>query len=392
VRKDAHFRSMFKFIKTDKTTKARLGQVTTSHGTIDSPFFMPVGTIGAVKTLVAHDLEEIGAQIMLSNTYHLYLRPGLDVINPAGGLHGFANWKKPILTDSGGYQVFSLTKFRKLSDEGVEFRSHLDGSLHFLTPEKVIQIERAIGADMIMPLDECAPYPCERKMAEESVRRTTLWLKRSKEEFSKRIEERHQQFLFGIIQGATFKDLREESTKQILDIGLDAYAIGGVSVGETVDEMFETLDWVLPLLPKDKPRYFMGIGYPDQIVRAVGEGIDMFDTCIPTRFGRNGTAFTKYGRVTVKNGEFAKDLRPIDESCACIVCKRYTRSYIRHLVNLNEIVGLRLLSYHNVYFYINLMRQIREAIKEDRYAAFAKEFIANFGVTDPQPRQKIHAD
>lgn len=382
---------MFKLIKTEKTTKARLGQVTTSHGVIDSPFFMPVGTIGAVKTLVAHDLEEIGAQIMLSNTYHLYLRPGLDVINLAGGLHKFANWNKPTLTDSGGYQVFSLTKFRKLSDEGAEFRSHLDGSLHFLSPEKVVQIERAIGADMIMPLDECAPYPCDRKQAEESVRRTTLWLKRSKSEFIKRENERHQQFLFGIIQGATYKDLREESAKQILDIGLDAHAIGGVSVGETVDEMFETLDWVLPLLPADKPRYFMGIGYPDQIVRAVGEGIDMFDTCIPTRFGRNGTAFTKYGRVAVKNGEFAKDMRPVDESCSCMVCKKYTRSYIRHLVNLNEIVGLRMLSYHNIYFYINMMREIREAIKEDRYAAYAKEFIKNFGVTDPQPRTNIHA-
>ncbi len=377
---------MFQFLKKDKMTKARLGIVTTAHGKIESPFFMPVGTIGAVKTLSNEDLLEFDASIMLSNTYHIYLRPGLEVIGEAGGLHKFIGWKRPMLTDSGGYQVFSLTKFRKISDDGVEFRSHLDGSLHFFTPEKVMEIENTLGSDMIMPLDECAPYPCERNMAVKSVERTTKWAKRSKEAFLKTPRKVNQQFLFAIVQGATYKDLREQSAKELLDIGFDAYAIGGVSVGEPVDLMFETLDWVLPLLPENKPRYFMGIGYPDQIVRAVAEGIDMFDTCIPTRFGRNGTAFTSKGRVVVRNGEFSKDFGPIDENCECVVCKNYSRSYIRHLVNLNEILGLKLISYHNVCFYVTLMKKIRAAIREDRYTQFVKDFIDSYGITEVIPK------
>lgn len=371
-------KNMFQFIKKDKNTKARLGKIITAHGSIDSPFFMPVGTNGTVKTLSFESLLEFETQIILSNTYHLYLRPGLDVIGEAGGLHKFISWDKPMLTDSGGYQVFSLAKLRKLTDEGVEFRSHYDGSTQFFTPEKVIDIERVLGADMIMPLDECAPYPCDRAQAEKSVQRTTVWAKRSREHFIKTEKEKGRQFLFGIIQGATFKDLREQSARELIDIGFDGYAIGGVSVGEPVPIMFETLDWVMPLLPEDKPHYFMGIGLPDQIVKAVGDGIDMFDTCIPTRYGRHGSAFTSRGRVVLRNAAYIKDFGPIDNACSCRVCRKYTRSYIRHLLNSNEILGLKLVTYHNVYFYVNLMKQIRAAIAQDQYQEFQKEFLEKY--------------
>jgi len=369
---------MFQLIKKDKNTKARLGAITTAHGSIDSPFFMPVGTNGTVKTLSFESLLEFKTQIVLSNTYHLYLRPGLDVIGEAGGLHKFMSWDKPILTDSGGYQVFSLAKLRKLTDEGVEFQSHFDGSAQFFTPEKVIDIERVLGSDIIMPLDECAPYPCDRAQAEKSVERTTVWARRSREHFSKMEKVKGQQFLFGIVQGATFQDLRERSARALIDIGFDGYAIGGVSVGEPVPIMFETLDWVMPLLPEDKPHYFMGIGLPDQIVKAVGEGIDMFDTCIPTRYGRHGSAFTSEGRIVVRNATYTKDFNPIDNTCACRVCRKYTRSYIRHLLNSHEILGLKLVTYHNVYFYVNLMKQIREAIAQDHYQEFQKEFLEKY--------------
>ncbi len=366
---------MFQLLKKDKSTKARLGKVTTAHGVIDSPFFMPVGTNGTVKTLSFESLLEFDTQIVLSNTYHLYLRPGLDVIGEAGGLHKFISWDKPILTDSGGYQVFSLAKLRKLTDCGVEFQSHFDGSSQLFTPEKVIDIERVLGSDIIMPLDECAPYPCDRAQAENSVKRTTLWARQSKEHFSKTEKEKGRQFLFGIVQGATFKDLREQSAHELMDIGFDGYAIGGVSVGEPVPVMFETLDWVIPILPQDRPRYFMGIGLPDQIVKAVGEGIDMFDTCIPTRYGRHGSAFTSRGRVVIRNAAHIKDFGPIDEACSCRVCCKYSRSYIRHLLNSNEILGLKMVTFHNVYFYVTLMKKIREAISEGRYQEFQKEFL-----------------
>ncbi len=370
---------MFTLLKTDKNTKARRGILKTAHGVMQSPFFMPVGTNGCVKTLSSLDLMDLDSQIVLSNTYHLFLRPGLEVISLAGGLHQFMGWQGPILTDSGGYQVFSLTKFRKISDEGVEFRSHIDGSLQFFSPEEVMRIENILGSDIIMPLDECAPYPCERSLAEKSVERTTLWAKRSKEYFTSHPSEHKKQYLFGIIQGATFEDLRKQSAQEIVNVGFDGYAIGGVSVGEPVEEMFKALNWVESLLPKDQPRYFMGIGYPDQIVKAVGMGIDMFDTCIPTRFGRNGTAFTSRGRVVLRNADCAKSFAPIDDACDCMVCKNYTRSYIRHLTSVNEILGLRLISYHNVYFYVHLMTRIRQAIEEDRYAEFAREFLKIYG-------------
>jgi queuine tRNA-ribosyltransferase len=369
---------MFKLIKKDKTTKARLGILTTSHGQVESPFFMPVGTNGTVKSVSADHLLEFDTQIMLSNTYHLYLRPGMDVMEHAGGLHKFMSWDRPILTDSGGYQVFSLSKLRKITDEGVKFQSHLDGSSHFLTPESIVDIERILGSDIMMPLDECAPYPCERAEAERSVKRTTQWAKRSRQHFLEKERKWHEQFLFGIIQGATFDDLRRQSAEEIMNIGFDGYAIGGVSVGEPVEMMFKTLDWVMPLLPEDKPRYFMGIGLPDQMVKAVGEGIDMFDTCIPTRYGRHASAFTSRGKIIIRNAEFAKDLGPIDDSCGCHVCKKYSRSYLRHLMSSHETLGLTLVSYHNVYFYVNLMRRIREAIKEERYEEFQNDFLRTY--------------
>ncbi|MBF0478568.1 MAG: tRNA guanosine(34) transglycosylase Tgt [Candidatus Omnitrophica bacterium] len=370
---------MFKLIKIDKNTKARRGVVTTAHGEIQSPFFMPVGTNASVKSLTFEDVNDTGAEIVLCNAYHLFLRPGLEVFEAAGGMHNFMNWHKPTLTDSGGYQVFSLAKLRKLREDGVEFQSHIDGAYHFFTPEKVMDIQQSIGADMIMPLDVCAPYPCSREEAERSVYLTTLWAKRARKYFLENRRSDRNQFGFGIIQGATYKDLRERSAKEIIDVDFDAYAIGGVSVGEPVKDMFEALEWVMPFLPADKPHYFMGIGLPDQIVKAVGEGIDMFDTCLPTRFGRHGTAFTSRGRIIVRNEEFKTDFGPIDPDCDCLVCKKYSKSYIRHLLKLKEITGLKLVTYHNLYFYISLMRRIRQAIEQDQYQSFMTEFLTKYG-------------
>lgn len=369
---------MYTLIKKDSKTKARLGRIRTSRSDIQAPFFMPVGTNGSVKTLTAEDLNEVGAQIMLSNTYHLFLRPGMEIIKNSGGLHKFISWDKPMLTDSGGYQVFSLSKLRKMTDDGVEFQSHIDGSSQFFSPENVVEIEQVLGSDMIMPLDVCAPYPCERKEAEMSVERTTLWAKRSRDYFDANKTKDKQQFLFGIIQGATYKDLRERSAREIMEIGFDGYAVGGVSVGEPVKDMFDTLDWVMPLLPQDKPRYFMGIGLPDQIVKAVGMGIDMFDTCIPTRFGRHASAFTRKGKIILKNKVYATDLGPIDGSCECMVCKKYSKSYLRHLAMQKEISGLKMITYHNLYFYIKMMRDIRDAIEEDRYEEFQNNFLDEY--------------
>ncbi|HRZ40066.1 MAG TPA: tRNA guanosine(34) transglycosylase Tgt [Candidatus Omnitrophota bacterium] len=362
----------FKIQKKCSTTKARLGSLKTAHGEIATPFFMPVGTHATVKGMCSDDLEQIGSQIVLSNTYHLYLRPGLDVIQASGGLHGFMNWKRPILTDSGGYQVFSLAKLRKITDEGVRFRSHLDGSAHLFTPEKVMDIQKVLGSDLMMPLDVCAPYPCSRKEAERSVEKTTSWARRTLEYYRKNQQE--HQILFGIVQGSVYDDLRKRSAEEITGVGFDAYAIGGVSVGEPVEEMFKAIECVEPFLPDKKPRYVMGIGMPDQIVKAVSCGIDMFDTCIPTRYGRHGSAFSRKGRFIITNMKYSADQKPVDEGCGCFVCKRYSRAYIRHLLRSSEILGLRLLSYHNVYFYIKLMQDIRHALAEDCF----KDFMTNF--------------
>lgn len=368
----------FQLLKTDMVTSARRGILTTAHGKLETPFFMPVGTNATVKGISAEELVSMGAQLMLSNTYHLYLRPGMDIIKAAGGLHRFMRWARPILTDSGGYQVFSLSQFHKITDDGVKFQSHIDGARHFFSPEDVITIEGILGSDMIMPLDECAPYPCERKAAKRSVKRTTLWAKRSRDFFLSQPEAPSKQMLFGIVQGATFEDLRKQSAEEILSIGFDAYAIGGVSVGEPVPLMFEAVDQVVPLLPQDRPRYLMGIGMPDQIVKAVAEGIDMFDTCIPTRYGRHGSAFTRQGRIIISNAEFMRDQGPLDPRCDCFVCQKYSRSYIRHLFRAKEMLGLRFLSYHNLYFYVRLMRQIRAAIDDGSFAEFAKKFLSEY--------------
>ena len=374
----------------DHQTKARTSTLTTGHGAIEMPVSMPVGTNATVKTLSNEDLVEMDTQVILANTYHLYLRPGMEVIKQAGGLHQFMSWQRPILTDSGGYQVFSLAKLRKVTEDGVEFQSHLDGTPCFLTPEDVISLEGVLGSDIIMPLDECVEYPCDYSRAEAASHRTTRWAKRSKEFFEKNSNKvgvhgvgahRRAPLLFGIVQGSTFLDLRKRCAQDLTQIGFHGYAVGGLSVGEPIDLMFETLAAVEPYLPKEAPRYLMGLGTPDQIVRAVAEGIDMFDTCIPTRYGRYGTAFTKKGKVVVRNGEYAFDQRPLDEECGCFVCQKYTRSYIRHLFNTHEILGLTLVSYHNVYFYLNLMREIREAIQAGRFLSFQKEFLSCYDST-----------
>ncbi len=369
----------YTFLKGSEGTSARRGVVHTAHGDIQAPFFMPVGTKATVKTLSQEDLRVIGSQVELSNTYHLFLRPGCDIIRKAGGLHKFMSWERPILTDSGGYQVFSLTDWRKLSDHGVEFKSHLDGDKHMLTPESVMDIQSILGSDMVMPLDECSPHPCTWEDAEQAVRRTTLWLTRTKEHFDKTGMHARGQRLFCIIQGSGYRDLRERSARELLALDTDGCAIGGVSVGETVREMFEVLSWVMPLMPAHKPRYFMGIGMPDQIVKAVGMGVDMFDTVIPTRYGRYGTCFTDRGQIVIRNGQYKEDFGPLDPECECPTCKNYSRAYIRHLFNAGEVLGLRLAAYHNIYYYVNLLRRIREAIDQGCYAQFSAEFLAKYG-------------
>lgn len=370
---------MYTLLSKDINTKARRGIVHTTHGDIQAPFFMPVGTKATVKTLSQEDLRTIGSEVELSNTYHLYLRPGCDIIEKAGGLHKFMSWERPILTDSGGYQVFSLTDWRKLSDQGVEFKSHLDGSKHFLTPESVMDIQRTLGSDMVMPLDECSPYPCEYKDAEEAVKRTTHWMKRTKDHFEKNGMRERGQKLFCIVQGSVYKDLRERSARELLACDTDACAIGGVSVGEPVKEMFEVLGWTIDMLPEHKPRYFMGIGLPDQIVKAVGMGIDMFDTVVPTRYGRYGTCFTDRGQVVIRNGMFKEDFGPLDPECDCPTCKNYSRAYIRHLFNTGEVLGLRLAAYHNIHYYVNLMRRIRAAIEAGTYQEFERAYLQKYG-------------
>ncbi len=369
----------FQVLSTDETTGARRGVVRTPHGEVQTPFFMPVATTATVKTMSSLDLLDMNSEIVLSNTYHLYLRPGLDVMAAAGGLHKFMHWDRPILTDSGGYQAFSLTKFRQITDQGVNFRSHLDGSMHMFTPEKVIDIQKVLGSDMVMPLDECSPYPCDRAQAVQGLQRTTAWASRCKKHFHERGMHANGQRLFAIVQGSTYQDLRRQSAQELVALDLDGYAIGGVSVGESVVEMFEALSWTIGHLPADKPRYFMGIGLPDQIVKAVGLGIDMFDTCVPTRYGRHGSAFTSTGKLTIRNSEYTKDFNPLDGACGCHVCQQYTRAYLRHLLNLNEITGVRLLSYHNLYFYIKLMERVRQAIAAGTYAQFQKEFLLKYG-------------
>lgn len=365
----------FELIKECKNTGARLGKLHTPHGIIDTPAFMPVGTQATVKAMSPDELKDIGAQIILSNTYHLYIRPGHKLVSKAGGLHGFMNWDGPILTDSGGFQVFSLNELRKITEEGVEFKSHLDGSKHFFSPEFVMEIEQSLGADIIMAFDECTPYPCDKDYAQKSMERTIRWLKRCICAHN----NYENQALFGIVQGSVFRDLRIESAKMTVDLDLPGYAIGGLSVGEPKDVMNEVLEYTIPYLPGHKPRYLMGVGSPDSLIDGSIRGIDMFDCVLPTRIARNGTVMTSNGKLVVRNAEYADDLRPMDDSCDCYACRNFSRAYIRHLIKAGEILGARLTTIHNLRFLQNLMKDIRNAIANDNLLGFKNEFFKKFG-------------
>ena len=366
----------FEILKKDKNTSARLGVLHLPHGDVLTPAFMPVGTQATVKTLTKEELEtEVMASIILSNTYHLYLRPGHELIKKAGGLHKFMNWNRNILTDSGGFQVFSLGDLRTIKEEGVYFRSHLDGSKHFISPEKAMEIQNSLGSDIMMAFDECAPYGATYKYVKDSMERTTRWAARCKE-YHTNVQN---QALFGIVQGGFYKDLREQSAKDLIELDFPGYAIGGISVGEPKEDFIDILTHTAPLLPDEKPKYLMGVGSPDYLIEAAIAGIDMCDCVLPTRIARNGTAFTAHGKLVVRNAEYAEDFTKLDEECDCYTCRNYTRSYIRHLIKCKEVLGARLLSIHNLRFLTKLMESIREAIKEDRLLEFKEEFYKKYG-------------
>ena len=364
----------YELLHIDKSTGARRGIVHTPHGDIQTPVFMPVGTQATVKSMTPEELKEIGAQIILSNTYHLYLRPGHEIVKQAGGLHQFMNWDRPILTDCGGFQVFSLSDLRTISEDGVEFRSHLDGSKHFFSPEKVMEIEEALGADIIMSFDECVKYPETYEYTKNSMERTTRWAKRCKVAH----KNTDKQALFGIIQGGFYEDLREKSAKDLIELDFLGYAIGGISVGEPKEEFLKMLYYTTPLMPENKPRYLMGVGTPDYLLEAAIAGIDMCDCVLPTRIARNGTAMTWNGKVVVRNATYEKDWGPIDSECDCYACKNYTRAYIRHLIKANEILGVRLLSIHNIYFLTKLMERVRIEIEHDNLENFKNDFYKKY--------------
>lgn len=355
--------------KTCPHTGARAGLLHTPHGTFKTPMFMPVGTQATVKTMTPEELKEMGAQIILSNTYHLFLRPGAELVEEAGGLHKFMNWNQGILTDSGGFQVFSLGDLRKIKEEGVEFRSHIDGSKKFLSPEIATKVQEQLGADIMMAFDECIPYPADHKYSAASTARTTRWAERCQE-----ARKSKTQGMFGIVQGGMYKDLREQSAKELVSLDFEGYSIGGLSVGEPHDLMNEILEYTTPLLPTNKARYLMGVGTPDCLVEGVARGVDMFDCVYPTRVARNGMAMTHKGRVNVRNAKFAHDWGPIEDGCECYACRNYSRAYIRHLYKAEEILAFRLVSYHNLYFLLKFMRNMRQAILEDRFPAFREEF------------------
>lgn len=360
-----------------KDSKARAGFFETEHGIVETPIFMPVGTQGTVKAVNQSYLEnDIKAQIVLSNTYHLYLRPGTDVLEKAGGLHKFMNWKKPILTDSGGYQVFSLTELRKLKKDGVEFRSHLDGSKHFFTPEKVIGIERSIGSDIMMVLDECTPYPCEYDYAVKSTKLTSDWAALNKEAFcNSNPLYGHKQFLFGIIQGSVYKDLREKSALELNKLDFDGYAIGGLAVGEPTETMYDLIDFTTDFMMEDRPRYLMGVGRPENILEAIERGVDMFDCVMPTRNARNSYLFTSNGILAMRNAQYKDDFSEIDKHCECYTCRNYTRAYLRHLFIAGEILALELASIHNLHFYLDLVKEARKMIIEGNFSEWKNEKI-----------------
>lgn len=366
----------YELLKKDKKTGARRGRIYTPHGIIETPVFMPVGTQATVKAMTPDELKEmVDARIILSNTYHLFLRPGDELIKEAGGLHKFMNWDRPILTDSGGFQVFSLADLRNITEEGVKFKSHLDGSEKFLSPEISMKIQNNLGSDIMMAFDECAPYPSDYDYTKKSMEMTTRWAKRCLEAH----KNKEKQGLFGIVQGGMYKDLREQSAKEILELDLPGYAVGGLSVGEPKELMYEVLDYTVPLMPEDKPRYLMGVGSPDDLLEGVIRGIDMFDCVLPTRIARNGTAMTSQGKVVVRNAKYARDFTPLDPECDCYCCKNYTKAYIRHLVKANEILAARLITTHNLRFLLKLMEDVRQAIMEDRLLDFKDEFFTKYG-------------
>ncbi|MFA3783212.1 tRNA guanosine(34) transglycosylase Tgt [Melioribacteraceae bacterium 4301-Me] len=366
----------------DKNSKARCGLIETEHGVIETPIFMPVGTQGTVKAVSQRILKnEIKAQIILANTYHLYLRPGIEILQKAGGLHSFMNWDKPILTDSGGYQIYSLTELRKLKEDGVEFRSHLDGSIHFFTPKKVIDIQRSIGSDIMMALDECTPYPCDYDYALNSKNLTTRWALLTKEAFEKsRPIYRHKQFLFGIVQGSVYKDLREASAKEITNFDFDGYAIGGLAVGEPAETMYEITDFTTDFLPLNKPRYLMGVGRPENILESIERGIDMFDCVMPTRNARNAYLFTSGGIVSMRNSIYKDDFTPLDTNCDCYTCRNFTKAYLRHLFNAKEILALELATIHNLTFYLNLVKEARKRILDDSFVEWKNNYVNKLSI------------
>ena len=372
----------FSVISKDNNSKARAGYFQTDHGIVETPAFMPVGTQGTVKAVNQNFLEDdIKAQIVLSNTYHLYLRPGTEILEKAGGLHKFMNWQKPILTDSGGYQVYSLSSLRKLKDDGVEFRSHLDGSSHFFSPEKVIQIQRSIGSDIMMVLDECTPYPCDYEYAEKSTGLTSNWAVLNKDAFEKsRPLYDHTQFLFGIIQGSTYKELRERSATELKKLDFDGYAIGGLAVGEPAEVMYDITDFTTDMMPEDKPRYLMGVGRPENILESIERGIDMFDCVMPTRNARHSVLFTSEGVLTLTNAKFKEDFEKVDQNCDCYTCKNYSRAYLRHLFNAGELLALELASIHNLHFYISLVSEARKRIIDGSFKDWKNKTIEKISI------------
>lgn len=366
----------YELIKTCKQTGARLGRVHTPHGVIETPAFMPVGTQATVKTVSPEELKMLDAHIILSNTYHLFVRPGHEIVRKAGGLHKFMNWDRPILTDSGGFQVFSLSEMRKIKEEGVEFRNHLNGDKMFISPEKAMEIQNALGSDIMMAFDECAPYPAEYDYVKNSLERTTRWAERCLASHARP----HDQALFAIVQGGMYEDLRRQSADQLTSMDFPGYAIGGLSVGEPKELMYNVLDCTVPLLPANKPRYLMGVGSPDALLDGSIRGIDMFDCVLPTRIARNGTTMTSQGRLVIRNAKFAEDFGPLDPECSCYTCTNYSRAYIRHLIKADETFGIRLTTIHNLHFLLELMRGVRQAIMEDRLMDFRNAFFAKYGL------------
>ncbi|MBC8382971.1 MAG: tRNA guanosine(34) transglycosylase Tgt [Candidatus Cloacimonetes bacterium] len=363
----------------DTITSARTGELTLPHGTIKTPVFMPVGTLGSVKATSPEELENIGFDIILGNTYHLYLRPGDELIKKAGGLHSFINWDRNMLTDSGGFQVMSLQQFRKITEQGIEFQSHIDGSYHLFSPERVMEIEHNLGADIIMVLDECAPHPCTKEYAKESAEMSVRWAKRCK---IKHEQLGGEQSLFGIVQGSIYDDLREENAKELISIDFPGYAIGGLAVGENKEDMLRIVNLMDRVLPKNRPRYLMGVGTPLDLLENIEHGVDMFDCVMPTRHARNGQAFTRDGRLTVQNGKYKEDFHPLQDDCDCYACRNFSRAYIRHLINVKEILGVRLTTIHNLTFYNTLIKEIREAINSGTFSEYKNNFIERYTRSD----------